>query len=181
MRKNIIIKPRKPVLARDFFCAIKLNKSQVDYGNLKSKKELKDFKEQIDRHITIMGGVDRFKSALYKFSAKERRKKIIKLKSILKSLKWQYVQKDIYFVNRKSYYGDSRVLEHRKSYIRLIEMPDMDVFYRKLNILLKTHIPTQFPHITLFAKGERPNAPWRGILIPSKSKFRKLHPIKIKD
>ncbi|MEK7080867.1 MAG: hypothetical protein AAB902_00525 [Patescibacteria group bacterium] len=178
MNKKIIITPRKPVLRKDFLCGIKLNISQVDYGNLKLVAKKKGFKEQAKRHITIISSAGKFKNALYKFSIKERKQKIIKLKSILKNLKWQYIQKEIYSINRKFYYGNSKILEHRKSYIRTIEMPDIYVFYEKLNTLLNSHIPTQFTHITLFTKGERPSADWCGIPIPSKSEFRKLHPKK---
>jgi ribosomal protein S30 len=181
MKNSNIIKPRKPILARDFFCGIKLNKNQVDSGNLKSAVEKNGFREQTQRHITIISGAGKFKSALFKFPAKERKQKIIKIKNILKNLNWRYTQKDIYSVNKKSYFSGLKILEHRKSYIRTIEMPDIHIFYKKLNILLKTHIPEQFTHITLFTKGERLNAPWRGIPIPSKTEFKKLHPVKIKE
>jgi len=184
MESKNIIKPNKPIIVEDpLGCGIWLNKNQIDYGNLKSKKELKGFKEQTNRHITIIGGKTsrRIKDILNKLPIPERKKKIAELKSILKKLGWQYIQKDIYFINKKSYFGNSKILEHRKSYVRLINMPDINILYRKLNSLLKTHIPTQFPHITLFTKGERPNAEWRGIPIPSKTEFKKLHPVKIKD
>ena len=55
---------------------------------------------------------------------------------------------------QEKYLGDRKILEHRKSYVRLIDMPDMYYFYHKLNILLKTHISAQLPHITLFTKGK---------------------------
>ena len=102
------------------------------------------------------------------------------LKNLLKSLKWQYVQKDIYFINQKTYFENPKILEHRKSYIRAIEMPDINIFYRKLNILLKTHVAIQFPHITLFTKGEHPDREYFGIPIQSKTEFKKLHPKKLK-
>jgi hypothetical protein len=184
MKNNIIIKPSKPIIVQGYLgCGIWPNKNQVDYGNLKSRKELKGYREQTNRHITIVGGraSRKIENILNKLPLAERRRKIAKLKSVLKSLKWQYIQKDVYFINKKSYFGNSKILEHRKSYIRVIEMPDMKIFYRKLNAILKTHIPTHFPHITLFSKGERPSADFRGIPIPSKTEFKKLHPKKIKE
>ena len=51
-------------------------------------------------------------------------------------------------------------------------MPDMYYFYHKLNILLKTHISAQLPHITLFTKGENPSREYFGISIPSKAAFK---------
>ena len=164
-------------------CMIKLNKNQIDYGSLKLRKELKGFKEQTNRHITIVGGKAsrKIKDILNKLPVPERKNKIAKLKSFLKILKWKYIQKEIYFVNKKSYFGGSKILEHRKSYIRTIKMPDIEILFRKINTLLKTHLPTQFPHITLFTRGERPSANFCGIPIPSKTEFKKLHPKKIED
>lgn len=183
MKKETIIKPSKPIIVKGILgCMIKLNKNQIDYGNLESKKELKGFREQTERHITIVGDktLTKIENVLNKFPVSERKNKIAKLKSILKNLEWKFLQKDIYLINKKKYLGDRKILEHRKSYVRLIDMPDMYYFYHKLNILLKTHISAQLPHITLFTKGENPSREYFGISIPSKAAFKKLHPKKIK-
>ena len=184
MKNEVLIKPSKPIIVEaPLGCGIWWNKNQIDYGNLRSRKELKGFRKQTNRHITIIGGKlsRKIKDIFNKLSVSERKKKLAEFKSILKSLNWKYIQKDIYFINKKSYFGNSKVLEHRKSYIRTIEMPDIHIFYKKLNILLKAHIAEQFPHITLFTKGERKNTDFYGIPIPSKTEFKKLHPIKIED
>ena len=181
--KNFKIQPSKPVIVEGLLgCMIILNKNQVNYENLKSRKELKGFREQTKRHITIVSGttLEKIEKCLSKFSASKRKKKVAELKNLLKSLKWQYVQKDIYFINQKTYFENPKILEHRKSYIRAIEMPDINIFYRKLNILLKTHVAIQFPHITLFTKGEHPDREYFGIPIQSKTEFKKLHPKKLK-
>ena len=183
-RNETIIKPSRPIIIKaPLGCMIRLNKNQIDYGNLKSRKELKGFREQTNRHITIVGGKPsiKIKEALNKFSLAERKKKLVELKTLLKNLEWQYIQKEIYFISEKSYFGNPKVLEHRKSYIRLIKMPNIDIFYRRLNALLKTHIPTQFPHITLFTKGEHPDRTYFGIPMNSKTAFKKFHPKKIKS
>ena len=185
MKNAKVIKPVKPVmLPSDGFAeyTIKLNKNQVDYGDLKSRKELKGFREQTKRHITVVGDKASLKieKALNKFSVPERKKKITQIESILKKLEWQYFPGDIYLIEKKKHFRNPKVLEHRKSYVRLVKMPDMDVFYRKLNTLLKTRIPTQIPHITLFTKGEYlPERKYFGISIPSKAAFKKLNPKKI--
>ena len=39
MKKETIIKPSKPIIVKGILgCMIKLNKNQIDYGNLESKK-----------------------------------------------------------------------------------------------------------------------------------------------
>ena len=53
---KILIKPEKPTHSKDLFdYRIELKINQVDYGDLKSRKELRDFREQTYRHITIVG------------------------------------------------------------------------------------------------------------------------------
>lgn len=89
MEKKIIIVPQKPVsISSKGFSEymINLNKSQVDYGNLKSKKELKGFREQTKRHITIIGDKASLKieKALNKFSISERKDKVITIKKSFK-------------------------------------------------------------------------------------------------
>lgn len=180
--EKVIIKPKKPFRLKGLFeYTIELNKNQIDYGDLK-KKELKNFREQAYRHITITNDTasEKIEKALNKFSTLERKKKILEIKSMLKNFKWEYSQREIYLIEKKSYFKNSKKLEYRKSYIRVIEMPDMKIFYQKLNISLKTRIPAQFPHITLFTTGEHPNRCYFGISIPSKGAFKKLNPKRIK-
>lgn len=58
MKKKIIITPQKLVkISSKGFSeyTINLNKNQVDYSDLKFRKELKGFREQTKRHITIIG------------------------------------------------------------------------------------------------------------------------------
>ena len=175
MKKKTTIKPKKPIqLNRLFEYTIKLNKNQVDYSDLKKIKEIKNFREQTYRHITITNDTvsKKIEEALKKFSSSKKKQKITEIKSILKKLQWEYYEKKIYLIEKKAYIENLKINEHRKSYIREIEMPDIKIFYRKLNTILKTHIPTQFPHISLYTKGEHPNRGYFGISIPSKIAFK---------
>lgn len=183
MKKKTVIKPKKPILLhKPFEYTIELNKNQVDYSDLKNKKEIKNFREQTYRHITIINDTisKKIEQALNKFSPSEKKMKITEIKSILKKLQWEYSEKQIYLIEKKAYIKNLKINEHRKSYIRVIEIPDIKIFYHELNTILKTHIPTQFPHITLYTKGEHPNRGYFGISISSKSAFKKLNPKKIK-
>lgn len=170
----------KPILNDDLFCYIRLKKSQIDYGKLRSKAKREGFREQIDRHITIIGGAtqDRVLKILSKRKPEERKKIVKEIGSIAKNPDWKYVQGDVYEIERRKYLKRYKVWEHRESYIRIIEMPAMGLFYRNLNTLLHTHIPTQFPHITLFTKGEGPGFKFYGIPIVSRAEFKQFHPKK---
>ena len=111
MKKETIIKPSKPIIVKGILgCMIKLNKNQIDYGNLESKKELKGFREQTKRHITIVGDktLTKIENVLNKFPVSERKNKIAKLKSILKNLEWKFLQKRYLSYKQEKIFGRSK-------------------------------------------------------------------------
>ena len=139
------------------------------------------FRKQDKRHITILGGSTKelLEDSLNKLSSEERKKVLEKIKNIFENLKWEFKPKEIYRIKKTGYIDNPNISENRESYINLVEMPDMEVFYQKLNLLLKTNFPVQVPHITLFTKGERENPKWYGIPIPSTEEFNSMNPEKI--
>lgn len=182
MKNEKIIKPSKPVKLCGFFeYTIKLKDKDVNYKILESFKGIKKFKKQNFLHITIIGdkASNKTEEALKKFSTKEQNKKINKIKNLIKKLDWQYSEKAIYLISKDSLIGDKKTKEHRESYIRVIDMPDITILFREINKKLKTNIPVQFPHITLFTRGEHKSRTYRGISISSKSIFKKLNPRRV--
>jgi hypothetical protein len=176
------IYPNKPVKLCGFFeYTIKLKEKEVDCKILQKIKDIKKFKKQNFLHITIIGdkASERIEKALKKLTKKEQEKRVKQIKSTIKKLKWQYSQKAIYLINKHSLIGDKKIKEHRESYIALVEMPDMKILFREINKILKTSIPAQFPHITLFTRGEHKSRIYKGISVSSKSVFKKLNPKKV--
>lgn len=179
------IKPTKPKMFQDKYSAIFLKRSEVDISEVKLVALKNHFDEQVERHITITGGIteDAINKKMEEMGS-EKAKKLFtsEIKALLGSFDWIFTPKDIYWVKKKGTFGrDIIVAEEREAFIRAVEMPDMEKFYQKLNKLLETNIATQFPHITLFAKTDRRDAPWMGIPIPSADEFKRLNPIKLKD
>ena len=175
-----MIKPFKPLLSADCFSSIPLKKEEVDISDIETKAISDGFKLQTNRHITIIGRQCQqfIMNKLENLNAREKEKLIKSIKFLLSSYKWEFAPKDIYLISKKGIIENSDVIEEKQSYIRLIDMPHMKKFYNKLNELLDTHFPAQFPHITLFTKGDRPDAIWRGISVTSKEEFELLNPIK---
>ena len=134
-------------------------------GDVESKAIEEGFRRQKERHVTILGGATKrlLKNALAGFQEEERKKILKEIKNILESLSWKFVPKEIYKIQKQDYFSDSNILESRQSYINMIDMPDIEVFYKKLNSLLKTDLPIQLPHITLFTKGEIEKPRYYGI------------------
>ena len=139
------------------------------------------FRRQNERHITILGGKTKISltSILDNFSDADRTAILNKIKELLKSLKWEFEPKEIYRIQKQGYFDNPDILENRQSYINMVNMPDMEVFYKNLNTLLKSNLPTQVPHITLFTKGERENPLWYGISVPSMEEFNNSKPERI--
>lgn len=151
-------------------------------GNVIESRALNEgFRRQNKRHITILGDSTKelLKDVLNKLSLEERENILEKIKNLLNSLEWKFKPKEIYRIKKQGYFSDSDILENRESYISIVEIPDMKIFYQKLNSLLKSNLPTQVPHITLFTKGERENPKYYGIPIPSMEEFNTLNPKKI--
>jgi len=151
-------------------------------GDILESKVLEEgFRKQNKRHITILGGSTKelLKNILNKLSEEEKNNILKEIKGLLEDLRWVYTLKDIYKIQKQGYFNDSNILENRESFISMIDMPDMEIFYNKLNSLLKTNLPVQVPHITLFTKGERENPNYYGIPVPSIQEFNNMNPEKI--
>lgn len=151
-------------------------------GNVIESRVLNEgFRKQDKRHITILGGSTKelLKDILSKFSSEKRKNVLEKIKNLLNNLEWKFKPKEIYRIKKTGYIDNPNILENRESYINIVEMPDMEIFYQKLNSLLKCNLPTQIPHITLFTKGERENPKYYGIPVPSVKEFNTLNPKKI--
>lgn len=153
-----------------------------DTGKTVEPEALKSgFRRQDKRHITILSGSTKqlLKDILNKLSLEERKNILEKIKNLLNNLEWQFKPKEIYRIRKTGYIDNPTISENRESYINMVEMPDMEIFYQKLNSLLKSNLPTQLSHITLFTKGERENPKHYGIPVSSIEEFNSMEPKKI--
>ena len=176
------IKPKnKPVMVE---CAatLYLDADEVDNSHVAERVLAEGYREQTERHVTIIGNSAglAIKEALDKYSPEQKQQYLDIIKNLLNQLDWKFKPKDFYHIQKNgTFSGGGELFEERESYIRVIKMPGMEKLYKNINNLLDLKIPTQFPHITLFSRGERQNPLWYGIGISSKEKFKELNPIKI--
>lgn len=178
------IKPSKPTLFPDGRASIYLKKSEVDISDVVTFAREHDFVEQTSRHITVIGGrtEDSIGVMLNESESLGGREVLInKIKKLLNLFDWEYTSKEgVYHLKKTGTFGqDGIIIEDRETLVRPIDMPDMERFYSELNRLLNTDFLPQFPHITLFTKGDRPNAPFRGIGISSRKVFDQLKPQRV--
>lgn len=178
--RNQIINPQKPILLSDFRCYIKLKKNEVDISDIGALAKKEGYREQTNRHITIIGksGSEIIRNVFNNLKPKEKSQIAKKIQEIIRTLDWRFIPENIYHISRRGYLDESRKADNRESYIRTIKMPAMKKFYQRLGKLLNNKLEPRFSHITLFTRGEKPNPEYYGIPIISHAMFRKLYPQK---
>jgi hypothetical protein len=178
------ITPRnKPIVYEDQESALFLEKSEVDISDIEAKARNEGYREQTERHITIIGGTAQLiRELIAEYPADTQEGLWQKIADLLQDYEWKFMPKDVYHIKKTgTFSGGGDLIEERQSYIRAIEMPDMAKYYAEVSKLLNTDLPVQFPHITLFTKGERENPKWYGIGIASEEVFQTMNPVKIQS
>jgi hypothetical protein len=113
----------------------------------------------------------------------EKNKESDKLKenisSLLNNFSWKYALTNEYFLHENFYTkeelvknGYTDLTEHsRRSIVQLVNLPDIELFYKQLNDLLGTSLSVPVPHVTLFSWSDYEPMMLRGIGISSKNEF----------
>jgi hypothetical protein len=172
--KKEFITPTKPEFLDNFRAYIFLNKENVDISDIQKRAIKEGYREQVDRHITIVGGRS---SKVIRDALINQTSELVlnKLKSLPNEFAWQFRPGKIYHIHKEDRFGSENApLEKREALIRIIEMPDINSFYKSINELLHINLPVQFPHITLFTKGESESPKYYGIGIRSMDEFNSL-------
>jgi len=170
------IVPSKPKIFPDNYVAIELSKSDVDISQIYDKAVSGGFREQTNLHITIVGSEanDALNAKLDPLGAGDKENLLLKLDDLISKFSWDFTENEFFLIQKTGKFGTGGVEEKRSSIIQVIDMPDMEKFYNEFNKLAGQSIPTQFPHITLFTKGEREDPDYFGIPIPSIVEFEKI-------
>lgn len=174
----------KPTFTDDLSIILWLDND--DTGNsINTRAAQEGFRRQDKRHITILSGStkDTFKEILNRLSEEEQKNILQKIKESFESLEWKFkpISGEVYKIKRTGNFDLPDVIESRESYIQMIDIRDMAIFYDHLNSLLKSNLPVQVPHITLYTKGEREKPEYYGIGICSKEDFESYSPEKVFD
>ncbi|MCL5411001.1 MAG: hypothetical protein M1324_04090 [Patescibacteria group bacterium] len=172
---NKIFWPDKPTFNPDL--CINLEVGQGDSVKIRKQALKEGYREQDKRHVTLLS--DSKIEEILKYTSLSKDEVSKKILQIANNYDWRYKELDIYHIEKVGSEDRPEVKEHRQSYVRAINMPDMGKFYKELDETFGTKLLVQFPHITLFTKGEKENLIYYGISISSEEVFKKLKPIKI--
>ncbi len=160
---------------------LSINRKTLEW--LRAKAEQEGLVEKSEFHITVVGR-ETGEIIIHKLdilTPEERAKKIDEIARLASDFAWHFsLQTKHYFISKK-YPGTTsqNAEEERKSYIQLVDLPDLNEFYKKLNLLLGLDLEIPVPHITLFTTSTLADKKSRGIGIYSKQQFKSLQPQEI--
>ena len=160
---------------------IDIDKSTTGLTTVEQFARENGFVEKDTVHATIVGFSAGVKiSTLLKDSANQDM--LGKIESLVTETDWSPQYLNEFFVVSKEYeFFDpkikSKVKSLRQSIIQKIVLPELETFYEKLNTITGLAFPVQFPHITLYTKGDASSA--MGIGINSIAEFESLSHEKI--
>ena len=139
--------------------------------------------EKPEFHISVLVARNAqlaWKAAAQRDDATELRDAI---ESLFRSYTWEYTLTHGYFLHERAYskkdliengYGEDIPEHTRRSVVQKIALPELSLFYAKLNEMLKIVLPVPIPHITLFAWSDYEPFKTRGIGINSKEEFEQF-------
>jgi len=149
----------------------------VDIERLKEKLEPEGFSPKSEFHFTVVG----FKSGRRLVQAlKMRPAAAEKVRALIEGTDWGLESTPKIYRIAKDYNlkdsatGEARV-EQRESIVEVLGLSGLDEFYRSLSAVSGTELEPQFPHLTLFTKGNS-----AGIGVNSREEFDKMNPEEIK-
>jgi hypothetical protein len=106
------------------------------------------------------------------------------VEALFKRHAWEYALTEEYFLHERTYSQTdldlienryTNVPEHsRRTIVQKVQLPDLAIFYGKLNEMLGTSISVPVPHITLFAWSDYEPFKTRGIGINSAEEFERF-------
>ena len=135
-------------------------------------------------HITVLdfkNGAE-VKKALQRLPEDTRQHALSQIKTLIDGTDWSFAfepQKyhisKVYAARGPAHKG-AEARERRESYIQMVSVPGMKIFYHKLNSILGTTLEAPPAHITLYTGGDDKERAKMGIGIHSQEEFLKLNP-----
>mgnify|MGYP001608645131 FL=1 len=161
-----------------------LDKSTVDLDAIKELAEKKGFEQKGEFHITVLGFKNggEVKKALKALPEPERQNALVQIKSLVDSTDWNFTfDPKRYHISKEYVSPDPKnkgaeLRERRESYIQMVDLPGMKIFYDKLNAILGTNLEAPPAHITLYTGGDDKEKSKMGIGINTESEFLKMNP-----
>lgn len=160
-----------------------VNKNAVDWSSMAEPAQKNGFEQKDELHITIIGfGAGGEIGKTFERLGGERNGVMQRLRSLIDGTDWKFylepqrfhVQKDYVMRDRRN--GLIISTEHRESYIQMVSVPAIQIFFQELNSMFGTNFLPPPTHITLYTRGNNSERARMGIGINSQEEFLSLHP-----
>ncbi len=161
-----------------------LDKKSVDLGSLREMADKNGFDPRSEFHITILGNKNggEVRKALKAMPEVEGQNALSQIKSLVKNTDWRFalepqryhISKEYVSLDPKNKGAESR--ERRESYIQMVYLPGMKIFYDKLNSILGSDLEAPPAHITLYTKSDAEQSSRTGIGINTQAEFLEMNP-----
>ncbi len=163
---------------------LEVNREQVDLSGLQSLAEKNNFDPKDSFHITVLSfkNAAEIKKTLGMLPEAERQKRFTEIKSLIDTNNWNFTLEPRRYHISKEYVSPdpqnkgTKLKERRESYIQMVNLPGMEIFYNKLNEILGVNLEIPPAHITLYTGGDDREKAKIGIGIKSQDEFLKLNP-----
>ncbi|MFA6437555.1 MAG: hypothetical protein WC242_00135 [Candidatus Paceibacterota bacterium] len=163
---------------------IGINRDMIDFGILSELANENGLEVKDKFHITVLGfkNGSEIKKVLKALPEEEKQSILLQIKSLASSTDWSFVlEPKRYHISKEYTTPDPRdksveLKERRESYIQMVHLPGMRIFYEKLNTILGTNLEAPPAHITLYTGGNDREKSKMGIGINSQEEFLKLNP-----
>ncbi len=155
---GIIFNPEKATLL------IGLDKKELGLEAMRMQAQERGLQEKAEFHLTIIGsrtGAQMLKQGIPALNIHE----------LAKGRQWRWTAKPEFYYIEKDYEG-----EKRSAIIQMVDLPDMDKFYKELRERFKLYTEAPMPHVTLFSGSTSPATVQRGVGIYSEHEFREMNP-----
>ena len=163
---------------------LNIDKSTIELSGIQEMAEKNGFDQKGEFHITVLGFKNggEVKKALKALPEAERQNALSQIKSLVDSTDWSFaLEPKRYHISKEYVTPDPKnkgaeLKERRESYIQMVYLPGMKIFYEKLNSILGTNLEAPPAHTTLYTGGDDKEKSKMGIGINSQDEFLKMNP-----
>lgn len=161
-----------------------VDKQSIDLESLRNLAEEKGLEPKNEFHITVLGFKNggEIKKVLKVLSAEQRLKVISQIKILVENTNWSFAFEPQKYHISKEYLSsvqkgsEDQLVERREAIIQMVTLPEIQLFYDKLNSILGIKLEIPPNHITLYTGGSDKEKSKMGIGINSLSEFLKMNP-----
>ena len=161
-----------------------VGKDAVDLSAIQEMADKNGFEQKGEFHITVLGFKNggEVKKVLKALPEAERQNALAQIKSLVEDTDWSFVFEPQRYHISKEYVSpdpknkDAELRERRESYIQMVNLPGMKIFYDKLNAILGTNLEAPPAHMTLYTRGDDDEKSKMGIGINTQEEFLKMNP-----